>query len=513
MADMDQVQDRIKALFKGMTLGQKMSIGTTVVVAVVGVTLLFRWATQPDFALLYSNLDLKEADQIVQALQAQNVPYRISGGGSTVMVPSGVVYEWRMRLASQGLPSAGSIGYEVFDQKEIGISDFVQKINFRRAIEGELSRTIQFLQGIEQARVHIVIPEDRLFKKDQHETTASIVIKVQNGRTLREDQIEGIANLVAASVEGLRPDNVKIVDTRGRILSSAYQADSMMGVTSSQLDLQRRVESHLTEKAQSMLATVLGEGKAIVRVSAELNFQRIERTSENYDPNNTAVLSEERNEQSSSGQNQPTGQGEHVTTNYNVPKTVEHIIESVGDINRLSVSVVVDNAREIRVDDQGVETQVPRPRTDDEMTSLGNIVQNAVGYDPVRGDQFNIQNISFDTQEVLPAAPEPRTLGIPAEWLNLAQKAVPVLALIVFLLIIRSRLRSMRISMPAAAGRQVRPAGALAGPRVEAPLPRIDEAAPPEAVESAKLLQQISEFVEEKPSLAVKLLRYWLLEE
>ncbi|MCK5145298.1 flagellar M-ring protein FliF [bacterium] len=518
MADADQFKDKILGFLRGMTLGQKMTISTTLIVGILGFVFLFRWATQPDYALLFSNLDLKEADQIVESLRAQNVPYKLSAGGSSVLIPSRQIYEWRVTLAAQGLPSAGSIGYEIFDQNEIGLSNFVQKINYRRALEGELSRTIESIKGITKARVHIVIPEDRLFRKDQNDPTASIVLHMSTNRRLRDEQVEGIANLVSAGVEGLHPGNVKIVDSRGRTLSGAYSMDSIMGMTSSQLDVQRRVEAHLTQKAQSMLSAVLGEGHSHIRVTANLDFQRIEQTSENYDPNNTAILSEERSEKSNQGQQNVTGQSEYFTTNYNVPTTVEHIVNAVGGITQLSISVVVDHFRRTMPDINGVMVDSVRQRLPEEMNALENIVKNAIGFNEDR-DQFEIANLAFDTSDE-PLSVEPDFLfGIDGQYIDLVQKVLPVLFLFLFLMIIKGRLKKMKLSAPSgiAGTRQLRAAGGavLPGESTEAvPLPRIDEEGlSPEGAESAKLLQQISDFVDEKPSAAVKLIRYWLLEE
>ena len=512
MAEAAQVGDRIRSFSRGMTASQKLTIGVTLVLMVVGLVLLFRWATRPDYALLFSNLDFKEADQIVESLRAQNVPYKLSGGGTSVLIPSKDVYEWRMRLASQGLPSSGGIGYEIFDKKDIGISDFVQKVNYRRALEGELVRTIRGIGDIEYARVHIVIPEDRLFKEDQQEPTASIVLKVRSGARLTESQVQGIMNIVAASVEGLTPKNVTIVDSRGNILSNPWDSDSPMGLTANQHDLKRKIETYLENKAHSMLATVLGQGKAIVRVSSELNFQRVEQTNEKYDPDNAAVLSEERNEESNTDSaGEAGGSVEHTITNYQVPKTVEHITMPVGDITKLSVAVLVDGIRNRVVDENGEESWNYQPRSAEEMAMLSDVVKNAVGFDPLRNDQFVIQNIPFDTNQVFEEEPAPGfTFG--KEWvMPVAQKALPVLLLLVFLFILRSKLKKVRLGLPpvAAVGKAESPSGFLEN----VPVPRIEESVTPEAVESAKLLKQISTFAEEKPQLAVRLLRYWLLEE
>ncbi len=302
MAEFDNIRQRLQGFSRSVSAGQKLTIGFTILFTVVAFIFVIRWATKPDFALLFSGMDMVEADQIVESLRAKNVPYKITGGGTTVHIPSKDVYEWRMRLAGQGLPSSGGIGYEIFDKRDIGISDFVQKVNYRRALEGELARTILRISGIKNARVHIVIPKDRLFKEDQHKTTASIALDIQSGARLNEDQVYGILHLVAASVEGLSPENVTVIDSRGNVLSKQWETGSAMGLSANQLDLQEKVEAHLQNKAESMLSTVLGMGKSIVRISADLNFQKIDRTNERYDPDNIAILSEERTEDLSTGE-------------------------------------------------------------------------------------------------------------------------------------------------------------------------------------------------------------------
>jgi len=514
MAEFEQLRRGFQALNKGMTAGQKLTIGITLIVTVLGFVLLVRWATKPDYALLFSNMDLKEADQIVEALRAEGVPYRISGGGSSVQIPSKEVYEWRMKLASQGVPSSGGIGYEVFDKKDIGISDFVQKVNYRRALEGELARTIRGISGVQHARVHIVIPEDRLFREDQQEATASIVLNLRSGTRVREAQVHGIVNLVAASVEGLEPDRVTVLDSKGNILSNRWQSDSVMGLSSGQLDLQKKVEEYLENKAQSMLATVLGEGRTIVRVSADLNFQKIERTDERYDPDNVAVLSEERRDQSNTGESgEGTGQVEHVITNYHVPRTVEHITNSVGNITRLSVAVLIDGVYNTSTGPNGEVQSEYVPRTREEMTMLTAVVRNAVGFDPLRNDQLEIRNIPFDTGRDIEVEEPVSMTSQPEFWISLGQRILPVLFVVVLLLLLRSKLKKVKLSLPPVmshgGGVSLAPSSVVE----DLAVPRIDEGAPPEAIESAKLLKQISNFATEKPNMAARLLRYWMIEE
>lgn len=512
MADLTQFRQGAQNFYSGLTFNQKLTIGGTLILTILGFILLFRWATRPDYALLFSSLDLKEADQIVESLKGQGVSYRLTSGGTSILIPSKDVYEWRMKLASQGLPSSGGIGYEIFDKKDIGISDFVQEVNYRRALEGELVRSIRSITGIQNARVHIVMPKSRLFKEEQQEPTASIVLNVRPGMRISESQIVGITNLVAAGVEGLLPEKVTIVDSNGRILTSRWESDSVMGMTGRQLEMQKKVESYLENKAQSMLATVLGGGRTVVRVSADLNFQRIERTNEIYDPDNLAVVSEERNEESNTDSlGKPYGRMEHSITNYHVPKTVEHVTNTVGNIRRLSVAVLVDGIRKKVVDENGEERWEYQPRPSNEMALLSAVVRNAVGYDPMRGDQLEIRNIPFDGEQVPEDQKDMVSTSRKEFWFSIGQKVLAGLFLLFLLLVLRSKLRKVKVTLPPVSTvAKERPIGISLE---ETPIPRIDDTVPPEALESAKLLKQISVFAEEKPSLAARLLRYWLVEE
>ena len=514
MAEVQNFWRNMSASMRRISFGEKLTITTTLLGLIIGVFFLARWAMKPDYALLFNNLELKEADQIVQTLDEANVPYKIKAGGTAVFIPTQQVYEWRMRLATAGIPSSGSVGYEIFDQKSIGLSDFVQKVNFGRALEGELSRTIMGIDGIEFVRVHIVMPKERLFKEDQQEPTASIVVRVRPNVRLGRSKVSGIANLVAASIEGLRSENVTIVDARGNILSNPYKEDSIAGLSSKQLDIQRQVESNLQSKAQTMLDAVLGPGNSIVRVSTELDFTKVDRTVETYDPDNVAILSEERTDEASTGIAASSGNGEgqleHSITNYKVPRTVERISDLGGGINRISVAVLVDGVEETVVDGQGNPTVSYKPRSPEELSLLRSVVENAVGYNPDRNDKIEIQNIMFETNETPYIVQEPQGMDHRKMWFDIGQKALPVLIILIMLLILRSKLSRIKISVPS--GRL--PSGGNIGfNRDDVVVPKIEENATPETIESAKLMKQIINFVDEKPGMAARLVRYWMLEE
>jgi flagellar M-ring protein FliF len=245
--------------------------------------------------VLYTQLTVEDAAAITSKLREMKVPYSIAGDGTTILVPSSTVYETRLRLASEGLPQGGGVGFELFDQRSFGMTEFVQKLNYRRALQGELARTIMQLAAVHTARVHIVLPEKSLFLDRQEKPTASVALKLIPGRRLSRDQVRGIAHLVASSVEGLDPDDVTIVDTSGQILSRQDENTSFLSQTEAQLTYQQTLEQNLEHRVQTLLERAVGKGKVLVRVTAALDFQHIERTEERFDSDNPAVRSEQRN--------------------------------------------------------------------------------------------------------------------------------------------------------------------------------------------------------------------------
>jgi len=277
---------RISEYVGRMSPSQVMMLLGVTTGSIVGIIFMVGWLNSVNYTRLYSGLDEAEAGEVISYLNDNKIAYQLSDGGRTIEVPSDQVYQARISLASQGLPRGGSVGYSIFDQNNLGMTDFLQNLNFRRALEGELTRTIMQLSEVLAARVHIVIPRDRLFEADQQKATASVVLKLSGGG-LAKHQVKGITHLVASSVEGLTPDNITIVDYDGNLLSSGETADLAAGLSSTQLDVRKQVEQYLEQKAQTMMDGVLGDGKSIVRVTADLDFQQLERTSEIYDPNSS----------------------------------------------------------------------------------------------------------------------------------------------------------------------------------------------------------------------------------
>ncbi len=400
---LNRLKFQIQTFLANLNTSQKIMLIGAISVALALIIVVLVWTSKPSYDVLFADLSKKDAAQIIEKLREKKIEFKLQDGGNTILVPAGKVYELRLEFASLGLPEDGVIGYEIFDKTNIGMTDFLQKLNYRRALEGELTRTIEQIDAVEKARVHIVIPETRLFQEDQQQPSASVILKLNGARTLNPTQINGIAHLIASSVEGLQPENVTIVDTRGRILSNNNNPNDLLTLSATQLDFRKKVEDYLTQKAQSMLDRVFGPGNTIVRVSAELDFTQVHKTIEEYDPDNTVVRSEEINEQVSPSGNQANGQNgtavaaksTNTITNYEINRTVQQVVESVGNVERLTVAVLVNNKQEKVESDDGEETVQSVPRDPQELTIVEDIVKRAVGFKEERGDEITVNNVDF----------------------------------------------------------------------------------------------------------------------
>ncbi len=407
------------------TVNQRMIVLLALAGSVAGLIAIALWTQQPDMQVLFSNLSTEDASSIVDKLKELKVPYEMSGGGTTVLVPSAQVHDLRLQLAGQGLPHGGGIGFEIFDRSTLGMSEFVQKLNYRRALQGELARTVAQMPGVERARVHLAIPERRLFSTEHDRPRASVVVSLHNGQLLSKGQVQGIVHLVASSVEGLQARDVTIVDGQGRLLSSTA-ADDSTGLTGSQLEYQQTLEKDTETRIQTMLERIVGANKAVVRVSSVLDFRKVETTEERFDPNGQVVRSEQRGQEKSSGVNGASGgvpgvqsnvppgteqeaaqtsssasQTKNETVNYEISRTVSRIVEPTGTIKKLSVAVLVDGTYEVAKPAEGDKTTTGEstrkyiPRSAEEMTRIEEIVKKAMGYSAERQDQVEVVNIQF----------------------------------------------------------------------------------------------------------------------
>jgi flagellar M-ring protein FliF len=512
MAETQSV-NQLTQFFRRLTFRQRVMFGTVAVVAAIAISSLVSVVNRPSYATLFSNVSPQDASKIVDKLKEKNVPYSLEDGGRSILVPKQQVYDLRLALAGEGLPQSSVIGYEIFDRTNLGISDFVQKINYRRALEGELARTILELEEVEGARVHIVVPEKALFKEDEKAATASVVLKLKSGKPLRSETIQSISHLVASSVEGLEASNVTIVDSRGVLLSENTKPNSLTALTSTQYELQQKVESYLSQKAQNLLEGVVGPGNALVQVNADLDFTQAEKNLEQYDPENTAVRSEQTSEEKSSlSDSLPPSTHTSSVTNYEINKTVEHIVESVGSVKRLSVAAMI-NGTQKTVEKNGQKSVEYVPLQTEELNQLTDIVKRAVGYTPQRNDEISVVNLQFGNtlqQEDLVYKDQPGT-----DWYDIGEKGLLVGFMLAALFIIRSLVNKTVVhSRDDEEGMELRSAeGVLVSKKSAIRLPSPEEEISEEALLRAEKRKRIAEYVNDKPDDAARLLKVWLAEE
>ena len=416
------------ANFGALTLGQRLGVVVVLALAIATIPMLLLLGKEPELVVLFSQLDSEDTRAIIQELGKQGVTYEMGEGGNSIRVPAERVHELRLQLASAGLPESAGVGFEIFDRTGLGATPFTQQMNYRRALQGELARTISQISQVDRVRVHLVIPEKRLFSSEQKPAQAAVVLTLKRGSPLGGTQVQGIVHLVASSVEGLEPSQVTVVDNHGEVLSQ-NSADDDAQLTATQIETQRRVEHDLEQRVQTMLDQVLGRDKSVVRVTAPLEFRQVEITEESFDPNSQVVRSENRSQEKVTEKgagaqgvpgvrsNVPTelkatgGSGpkeakrKNETLNYEVNRKVSRIIEPTGAIQRLSVAVLVDGTYEAAEGADGQTENSPNEqkyvaRPEQEIQNLILIVKKAVGFSEERGDQIEMVNVPFDVPAV-----------------------------------------------------------------------------------------------------------------
>lgn len=412
----DQFRSQSAVFYKGLTPGRKIALGVTIasVLAIILALSFYRPASTYDVA--FTNLSHEDRTSILALFKKQNVvDFKIEG--ETILFPEEKMNEYRMILAQEGLPNNGvSVGWEKFDERSFGMTDFDQRVSKLRAIQGELSRSINKLEPVESSRVHIVIPDPAIFQQDKKPTTASIMLRMKPGKQLTQKQVQGILHLAARAVEGLEPGNIAIVDELGNMLTKPDEEDGGLDrVTSAQREYQKRVERELETSIREILGRVVGHNKVVAKVQAEVDFKKIETTVQDVDPERTVVLGSQKNEQSSQGQGlNPTGvpgaksnlPGEREdaaaggssnsnkqtmeTLNFDVKRTVSRIVEPVGTLKKISTAVLVDGKM---VDGKYV------PRTAEEIAMITKLVKNAIGFQESR-DTITVENAPFEMDEM-----------------------------------------------------------------------------------------------------------------
>lgn len=423
--DLKKAMTQFGSIWNGISFSHKFIMIMLTMGFVGGIVGVTQWARKPDFVLLYGELNPKESGEIIDILKGENVPYQIGRNGATILVPTEKVYEMRLKLASKGLPREES-GYELLDKVGFGTSDFVQRVNYRRAVQGELSKTIRHLDYVEWAQVLLAIPEASLFIEEEKPPTASVILKLKSKSSggLRPEQIASITHLVSSSIEGLKPENVTIADTRGNLLSKKEASSSMVGASNDQLETKKKIEDYFAAKAQDILEKIVGAGKSVVRVSADLDFKHVDEKLIEFDPDRrvpkvqtvTTRVSggapfsggggipgmQANLNLSQSGIIQSAGsseQEETAQTQYELSKTERIVANHGASLKRLSVAVLMDGTYEEKKSVDGKVQRIYIPRNKEEMTRVASLVKQAIGIDDTtRNDSFEIQNVQFYEQ-------------------------------------------------------------------------------------------------------------------
>lgn len=404
--------EKAVAFWQKISITQRIFVAGLTVLVLAGFLGFMFWLNQPNYKILYSNLGPEDANRIVKMLQAEKVSYRLEDNGKTVLVPAPNLYELRIKVAGEaGLVGSG-IGFEIFDDVKVGQTDFVQKINYQRALQGELARTINEFPNVDSARVHLVVPQRSLFIEEQQKPSASVVIRLKDpGKPMGAKEIQGIVNMIVMAVQGLEKDRVSVTDSSGKPLYFPDE-DSLTGLSVTQREHKTRVERGLERRIDELLAPVLGPGKVIAKVNADLDFSQRTIHKEIFDSENPVVRSEQRSEETNQGRanlesgstdvnfrgdglngalSSQEGTRETRTTNYEINKEEHNIVAQVGQVSRLSVAVAVDG-----IYDKNEEgAYVFKPRAKEELDRIRLLVSNAVGFERSRGDTVEVLCIPF----------------------------------------------------------------------------------------------------------------------
>jgi len=427
-----------------------LMLGVAAVIAVMAA--VWMWGRQPDYRVLFSNFNDRDGGEIVAQLEKMNIPYKYAEGGIALMVPADRVHDARLKLAAQGLPKGGNVGFELMENQKLGASQFLEQVNFQRAMEGELARSIESLSAVQAARVHLAMPKDSVFVSEQKQPTASVLLNLHPGRVLDAQQVSAIVHLIASSVPELSPKNVTVVDQNGNLLTDTARAASANGMDPSQIKYVQDYQQNVVKRIESIISPIVGPDNVRAEATADMDFSHSEQAVESYKPNQTPDAMAIRSQQTSESMNgsanpagvpgaltnQPpapatapiTAPGQKPpaaavpaaptttthkdsTVNYEVDKTIQYVQKAGGGLKRLSVAVVVNYRK--TVDKSG--KVVMKPLSPAETAQITNLVKEAMGYNQERGDTLNVVNSPFASEapETIPDVPmwkQPETIEL-----------------------------------------------------------------------------------------------------
>lgn len=535
---------QFKEFFKGLGPTKRMSLVGAVIIAMVTIAVVIFMVSGRDYVPLFTNVPPDQATQIIDQLRKKNIPFQLTDGGATVTVPREVLHSTQMALMTElGSSRIGTIGLELFDKQDFGATSYTQRINFQRALQGELARAVITLEAVKNAKVMLALPAKKTFLEEGGVPTASVVVELKPGKALSDEQVRGIQYLVSSAVENLENEKVSVIDSRGKLLSSRHSSSTAL---SGELhEMQKRVETDLEDKVEGILKRVVGEDKIIAKVDVTLNHRQESTIEERVDPDRTAIRSIQTEEENLNGaRNNPAGvpgarsnlpgaqdtaqvgfnqnvKKELKTTNYSVPKTVRNVQEGAGSLERVSVAVLVDGNYQMVTDKDGNQEEKYTPRTPEELKKYEQLVKNAIGFNEKRGDSVTVENMQFqkesfgESEKILTSLERRKLLHSLFKWGLLAFSLG-----LLFFLVVRPFMQwitdSFQDSVDDMLPRTIEELEELQAvdntlPGMSKALPTLEEAIDPDKAECELLKDRILNLIENGPDKAADAFNLWLV--
>jgi flagellar M-ring protein FliF len=543
---LNKIVHNFSEFFGSLDPGKRIGlIGMFGVIVAIMISIVF-WASKTRYSVLYTDLNREDSRQLALLLEEKKIPYQTDEDGKTIRIPEEMVSRFRLEIATMGVNFSGAVGYEIFDKQSFGTTSFVQKINRQRALEGELVKTIKHLKGVKRARVHLNIPESSPFVTEKKPPGASVVLELENGVNLTEGEIKGVGQLVASSVEGMRAENVIILDQRGKKLSENI-GDSMTAYTANRVALQGKMAKKYEEQVEEILTKVVGEGKVVAKISIDLDFTESESTETRYDQEGSAVLSEVSNTQKING-SRPSPQGipgarsnipgeepqpgipetrnavdkELKTRNYNVPNRVTHSKNPTAGVRKISAAVMIDGKKIPMMNDDGTPVldkdgqQVMKYEawSEADLNNFKEIVSSAIGFSEKRGDSIVIRNMEFAQEDLARVEALMREREVREFIRNLIKYlAIGLTISLFFFLVVRpfvqwvtdNTVESVEDFLPRTLEELEKVQANQKLPGLEDALPQIEEKINPEKIEGNMLREKIISLVESNPGKAAQI--------
>lgn len=544
---LEKILRNFREFFVGLDAQKKVAMLVMGAVIIAGLTSIVIWATKTRYEVLYTDLNRDDSKKIAILLEENKISYQLSNDSKTIKIPEDMVNVWRLKLATQGISFSGTVGYEVFDKQSFGTTSFVQKINRQRALEGELVKTISYIQGVKRARVHLSIPESSPFVSEKKPPAASVVLDLIDGVTLNEREVKGVASLISSSVEGMRPEAVVILDGKGKKLSENV-GDSMTANTANRVALESKLNRKYEQQIEEILAKVVGAGKVVAKVAVQLDYTESVSTETSYDQENSAVLSEVSNEQAING-SRPSPQGipgaranlpgeqpqpgipetrnnvdkKLSTRNYNVPSKVTKSRSPVAGVKAVTAAVMIDGKQvpmvtpegQAVIGEDGKASMRYEAWSEADLANFTAIVSSTIGLNDKRGDKLVIKNMEF-AQEDLAAAEALMRERENRELLKSLFKylAVGLAISLFFFLVVRpfiqwitdNTVETVEDFLPKTLEELERVQANQKLPGLEDALPQIEEKLNPEKIEGNMLREKIISLVESNPAKAAQII-------